>query len=275
MKETCEPHGLTVETDYRKCFVVGGWVGMEGCPKCEEEYNRRALVVRIQKTNIPPRFIGRGFDAFTVSSLGQRRALEIAREYCTDFPSQTNNGRCLIFLGSMGTGKSHLASAVLSRLAEDNRQALYVTVPQLLRNLRAAWGNSSGESELFRKLASPWERFSESELLKKLASLDLLVLDEVGVQHGTEAERVQLSDLIDIRYQSQRPCLVVSNCDIAGLASYLGPRAVDRLKDNGGEVVCFNWPSYRGSGPVPCNLEEAQSGMSLVERTIADLAFDD
>jgi nucleoside-diphosphate-sugar epimerase len=66
-----------------------------------------------------------------------------------------------------------------------------------------------------------------------------------------------------------RPTLLASNCTKDELKGFLGDRIVDRLRENGGKVLIFDWPSRRGthgSDPLPCNLKEKQSGLSLAER---------
>jgi DNA replication protein DnaC len=84
--------------------------------------------------------------------------------------------------------------------------------------------------------------------MREWRALDLLLLDEVGVQFGSEAEMIQLTEVLDARYSAMKPTLVISNCDRAGLEKFLGVRAVDRLRDNGGMLLVFDWPSWRGRG---------------------------
>jgi DNA replication protein DnaC len=126
----------------------------------------------------------------------------------------TKTGRSLVFLGRIGTGKTHLACSIAAELAFQKRRVLNVTVAELICNLRAVRARPVRESALFRLLAQPRERLSEASFFDKLASLDLLVL-EVGLQYGSESERVQLGVLGDMRYQRERPSVVISDCDVA------------------------------------------------------------
>ena len=41
------------------------------------------------------------------------------------------------------------------------------------------------------------------------------------------------------------PTIVISNIGINELGRYLGDRGVDRLRENGGGVLVFDWESYR------------------------------
>lgn len=87
---------------------------------------------------------------------------------------------------------------------------------------------------------------TEAQVLRDLVEPDLLILDEVGVQFGSDAEKLILFEIINGRYESRRPTIIISNLAIGELEKYLGARAVDRLREGGGKVVVFDWESYRG-----------------------------
>jgi len=246
MKGFCWTHQATFETERQMALYVAGWSGTKDCPECETEYAQRLRRERFYRANIQSRFREKDFDAFQAVSTGQRHALQVARAYCKQFAEHAKTGRSLVFLGRIGTGKTHLGCSIAAELAFQKWRVLYVTVAELICNLRAAWAKPVGDSTLFRLLAQAHEHLSESLFMDKLAALDLLVLDEVGRQYGSESERVQLGALMDMRYQCQRPSVVISNCDVAGLECYLGEQVVDRLRESGGEIVFFNWESRRG-----------------------------
>jgi DNA replication protein DnaC len=75
----------------------------------------------------------------------------------------------------------------------------------------------------------------------------LLVVDEVGAQAGTAYELGVLHEVIDRRYQLVLPTVVVSNLAAADLGRYIGDRALDRLREGGGQAVGFSWTSARGA----------------------------
>jgi DNA replication protein DnaC len=82
-------------------------------------------------------------------------------------------------------------------------------------------------------------------VLDTLCGVDLLILDEVGMQYGSEGEQVILTDVIDQRYRDMLPIIILTNQDRKGLAEYLGHRAFDRLRDCG-LWESLDWESYRG-----------------------------
>ena len=76
-------------------------------------------------------------------------------------------------------------------------------------------------------------------MLKTFTDCGLLILDEVGIQAGTENERNILFDVLNTRYADMRPTIVISNLKLVEITNYLGTRIIDRLSENGGQVVPF------------------------------------
>jgi DNA replication protein DnaC len=71
-----------------------------------------------------------------------------------------------------------------------------------------------------------------------------LVIDEIGVQYGTEGEQTILFDVLDIRYRDQMPTILLTNQDMAGARQFLGDRTWDRIRETG-RWVSFDWESFR------------------------------
>jgi DNA replication protein DnaC len=238
--QICERHGQFESTHYAY-GQIDVWTS---CPSCREE-SRLATIAehehrereqvkaaRIAAAKIPARFHGKTIDDFEVVNLGQRHAKKLADDYVANFKENLNAGRCLVFFGPSGTGKTHLACAIVAALAEQGYATRYATVAGVIREIRATWDRSSARSE--------------TEVLNSLRRFHLLVLDEVGVQFGTEKELVQFTELIDLRYQDNRPTLLISNFSKPELDAFLGPRITDRFRENGGIGMLFDWESKRG-----------------------------
>lgn len=214
------------------------------CPACEEKrrkdeqeaieqgritLERERLQQRIGRSAIPKRFIGRGFDNFNVQTDGQAKALEIAQAYAENFEQQMRAGRGLVLSGKPGTGKSHLAAAILQAVLP-RHAVLYVTCMDVIRMVRETWRKDATESE--------------REVLQRLGRMALLVIDEVGVQYGTEGEQTILFDVLDLRYREVLPTILMTNQDLAGMKQFLGERTWDRIRETC-RWVPFEWESYR------------------------------
>lgn len=241
----CQEHG-----DYpiRTYELLGKTIRQTACPACvavedlaraeaahreAEAAERRRWESRIGQAGIPERFRDRELRNYVAALPGQKRALLFAQRYAESFDDALRTGRSALFLGLPGTGKTHLAVGIALRVMTEGRSAVFMTVMRAIRTIKDTWRRDSD--------------VSESEAIDALSSPDLLILDEVGVQHGTETERLLLFDLLNERYGRRRPTIMLSNLTAKEVTAYLGERIMDRIREDGGEVVVFDWLSYRGS----------------------------
>lgn len=237
---TCSSHGPFKSTGM-SVFRRELWTT---CPSCDEEARREALAkaerersqaaaqraaAALQRADLPARFVGRTFDDYVVEADGQAKALAIAKAYAASFEDHLRAGTGLVFAGGPGTGKSHLACAVLQSILP-RRVGVYTTVMGLVRAVRDTWRRDSDRTE--------------SQVLGDIGAIDLLVIDEMGVQYGTDGEKTILFEVLDRRYQDRRPTIILTNLKAAALQELVGDRTYDRLTETA-RWVPFGWPSYR------------------------------
>ena len=239
-QDRCETHG---EFESR-CFIGSIW---SKCPTCdaervqreqdeaearERERRRAEWTARVRMSGIPERFQARTLESFVAETPAQQYALAFAKSFADNFDQARATGRSALFVGKPGTGKTHLAAGIgLQVMREQNRTVLFTTVMRAIRRVKDSWAKGSEETE--------------SQAVALLASTDLLILDEVGVQFGSEFERNILFDVLNERYEKRRPSILLSNLDTAEVTAYLGERVVDRIREDGGERIVFGWDSYR------------------------------
>lgn len=237
----CETHG-----DFTSRNVFGQiW---SRCPVCETE-RREAEAARkeeqeredrryrwarkVEGAGIPERFRNRTFENFVADSEGKAKALEFASAYAGRFTeSAYESGKSAVFVGKPGTGKTHLAVAIGMAAMSAGHSVMFCTVLRAIRRVKDTWSRDSQESE--------------SQAVAALVFPDLLILDEVGVQFGSETEKNILFDILNDRYEQCKPCLLLSNLPIKEVRAFLGERVFDRLREDGGEVIAFDWESHRG-----------------------------
>jgi len=237
----CETHGEYEAIGYE----LGSRVTWLACPECTRESHaknvadlankealerQRLIEQRLSQAGIPLRFRNKDFASFRTDTDEMERARSVAMEFARNFDAHAKAGTALVFLGKIGTGKSHLALAIASAIMP-TYTAMYTSAIDAVRMVRDTWRRNSDKSE--------------SQVLRALASVDLLILDEIGVQYGTESEQVTLFDIIDKRYRDQRPVILLTNLTASEMKTFLGDRSYDRLRE-GGKFVVFNWESQRG-----------------------------
>ena len=162
----------------------------------------------------------------------QENILSYTREFAEDFARHRKAGTWLLFVGNTGTGKGHLCAAIINRIVRAGYSALFTKTPRLLREIKDTFQRDS--------------EVTQSEILRRMTALDLLVIDEVGVQFGTDTERMILYEVLDLRYEEMRPVILTSNVrNLKTLEKLLGERIIDRLFEGESKILFFDWESYR------------------------------
>lgn len=239
--DECKNHGPFEAVNW----IAGIW---SRCPACAKEREAKDAAAeelklrearkaewerRVGSAGIPERFQSRSLKSFVAETSAQAAALQFAVEYADGFDQVLKTGRCALFVGKPGTGKTHLAVGIALRIMHrDGRTALFTTVQRAIRRIKDTWSRDSEETE--------------TQVIKSLTFPDLLILDEVGVQFGSKFEKDMLFDILNERYEKRHPTILLSNEKEGDVREYLGARVFDRLREDGGELIPFEWESHRG-----------------------------
>ena len=197
----------------------------------EKRKKQNRFLSLLNSSELPLRFHDRTLVSYIAETAKQKEALDFANEYAEQFQTVYETGRCALFSGRPGTGKTHLAAGIALHLMNQNYSVKYTTVNRLIRRIRGTWSRDSEETE--------------NQAIAVFTRPDLLILDEVGVQHGSESEKNTLFEVINSRYENRMPTLFISNLDKKGVAESLGERISDRFREDGGKVIAFAWESQR------------------------------
>ena len=194
------------------------------CPKCD---GARMVAVRVregepavpmpcdcmpideraQRAGIPHRFLGAALDGMRARN-GNQGALTFAREW--------DGRRSVVLYGKYGTGKSHLACALLMNLLDRGEACRFVAVADLMDDLKARFGGEGEQSEAY------FDRISREHVL---------VLDDVGAEQNTAWTCERIASLIDKRYRSGAATIVTTNLTHREIAERYGRRLADRLNE--------------------------------------------
>ena len=195
------------------------------CPTCDcvirrararerQEWQRQDRDHRLVAANISPRLVECTFERFQPEE-GNWQAFQQCAQYPKRWPLQLKEaqGSGLLLWGKPGRGKSHLAVAVALALLDKEVEVRFITVPDLLSELRDG---------LRQNVAA-------GETMGHLATVPLLVLDDLGAEKDTTWANETLYQLINRRYQNLLPLVATTNCDLNQLGQSLGERIVSRL----------------------------------------------
>jgi DNA replication protein DnaC len=125
----------------------------------------------------------------------------------------TNPGNGLLIVGMPGTGKTHLAAAILRFLAEARTQVTFLRSAQFFCHIRDTYRRD----------------ISEETVLQPLTEIKFLLLDDLGGGSLTDHERRFTLELIDRRLNDNLPTVVTTNWNLGRISQTMDDRIASRL----------------------------------------------
>ncbi len=153
-------------------------------------------------------------NASDAQNLGEpyRRQIKIAAELAFQYAQEPVGW--LLLQGGYGTGKTHLALAIANYRLDQGDAVLFITVPDLLDHLRAAFGPSS--------------EIAYDERFEQLRNAPLLILDDLGAESQTPWALEKLYQLFGYRHARRLPTVITTNQELNNLDARIRSRLTDR-----------------------------------------------
>jgi DNA replication protein DnaC len=148
---------------------------------------------------IPPRYEHCSLANFEPHSAVHKAALERAMLYCSGYPFLgKSEGLGLLFTGSNGVGKTHLAVAVMRELVlTKGVTAQFWDFQELMREIRKAY--------------DPETRLTEFQVLAPVIEMDVLLIDDLGAWRITDWMNDTLFHIINKRYVARLATIITTN----------------------------------------------------------------
>jgi len=176
-----------------------------------KEYNQRKLLIKCD-INIPLRYFDATFDSYIPDN---DKAVKL-KQLCEDYKYDTN----LILVGTVGVGKTHLACAIIDKALDNKKRCYYVP---------------------YYRLADI--KIRDAQLYKVLLTVDVLVIDEYGVQDSANKNNY-LFEIINERYNNMVNTIIISNLTLQTFKDNIGEATHSRLKENVKTQEAV-WEDYR------------------------------
>ncbi len=188
----------------------------------------RAIVCECQQNNIAKQEADRrrnisnlthyqnmSFDNFITSDVALSQIQKATLSNCIDkaYHFANNPEGWILFYGGYGCGKTHLAASIGNYCLTRGQSVIFMTIPDLLDHLRAAFGPNS--------------ELAYDEKFEMIREAPLLILDDLGAESPTAWANEKLYQLFNHRYVRRLPTVITTNCDF----DRLDPRITSRLRD--------------------------------------------
>jgi DNA replication protein DnaC len=166
---------------------------------CRETRMKIASILQIyRRSGINRKYLWKRLNDFKSVTKQAEDAKNAAYDIVKEFP---NVRKGLFFWGNPGTGKTMLASIILTELII--RHAMEGRFISISRNFFKSLQETFFEGSL---------TYGESgKIEKELAEVDILVIDDFGIQKDTEWKQETLYDLVDARYEAEKFSIFTSN----------------------------------------------------------------
>ena len=189
----------------------------------ERQQAEREKLERYEKSGVPERYFKESLDTYKINNEMQATAAKAATNFlhaakCGEFKS-------LVMLGNAGTGKTHLSCAILRELG-----GVYRIAPDILEEMRRAKSFTAAETE--------------AEIIDYYGRVKLLVIDEIGRGISATDEKYVIYQLVNARYNTRKPTVLISNLGKSDFLQYIGVAAADRLVESA-EICELKGESYR------------------------------
>lgn len=199
--------------------------------KQAEEYRIERLKNELKEQSEHPEkvlvYMGVPF-GYTYKRFENYEGLTEIKKSCLALAESEESG---LLIGGTGTGKTHLAVAILRRKIELSKKVyfnthfrnscstdpLFVSCPELLLEVRATYQKNS---EVF-----------ETDIINKYRSTSLLILDDMGAERGTQWTESTLYLIIDYRDKNNLQTIITSNLSLEEIEQIHGARIASRLSN--------------------------------------------
>ncbi len=185
-----------------------------------------------KKCGIDKKYLWQFINEFNCINKNAELAKNTAFDIINKFPDVK---RGLFLWGNPGTGKTMLAAIILTELI--SRYAIEGKFVKISRNF-------------FGKLKSTFNKSSKTygmtaQIEQQFAEVDILVVDDFGIQRDSEWEQETLYNLVDARYEGEKFTIFTSNLNpLKTMKDLSEGRILSRIKEMC-KIIELTGPDYR------------------------------
>ena len=181
------------------------FMGQERTPYClckceaerrdreEQEFKRRQWDERIARN----RRVGFADSelincTFAKDDKSNEKISNVALSYVENFKKMREDGKGLLFFGTVGTGKTFIAAAIANALIDKGYNCLVTNFSRLVNTIQGMYAG-------------------KQDYIDSLNKFDLLIIDDLAAERDTEYMNEIIQMIIDNRYRAHLPLIVTTN----------------------------------------------------------------
>ena len=192
------------------------------CSSCIQQNETSALWTHIKTNQFPERYRDVTFSDFEYVGTEEQKSIQKKLIW------HLKNSNPVLMYGNNGTGKTMLAYASMRDLIEKGMSPLYVTLFNLMSEIKESFN-----SEVLT-----------SRIMEKYLNCDSLFIDEIDKSYRTATEFFYFFNIINSRYSSNKPTVLISNAGESDIMDVVGISNYERIVEDG-VAAHKNMESYR------------------------------
>lgn len=130
---------------------------------------------------------------------GYNPEIRKAHDYVAHWEEMREKSLGLLLWGDVGTGKSFFAGCIANALLEKGIPVLMTNFSRILNTLTGMYSDD------------------RNQFIDSFNKYSLLIIDDLGIERGTEFSLEQVFNVIDSRYRSKKPMIVTTNLTLEEL----------------------------------------------------------
>lgn len=197
-----------------KCKDKADLNGGETCECLEKERNRLFAQKLNKSSALSTKFT---FHNVNLEYYGKDKVqMGCIFEFCKNYAEKFDTGKSmsLLMTGRTGLGKTHFSISIANEIIQKGYSVVYKSVTELFGQI---------EEEHFS------DKDKKTETLDIITSVDLLIIDDLGVELDNKFYKAKLHEILEKRINSGKPIIINTNLDFSEISQKYGERVASRL----------------------------------------------
>ena len=206
-----------------------GYIGQKKC-HC---FERRIIELLYRQSNLADTLLHENFDTlsyewFSGAALSDyKKAVDVCKEFVASFDGCAKN---LLFIGTVGTGKTFLSNCIAKALIDTSHSVIYFSSADLF--------------DTFAKFVFGKDKNALDNFCNDLYHCDLVIVDDLGTELESSFVTSYFFTFLNERQQLGKSTLITTNLDLKQLHQKYSDRICSRIIGNF-EICLLTGPDIR------------------------------